>query len=131
MMLGTKNLMIACQLIISFVLFTSYAYTEDSQRSLFWVKNMSCGRCIAKIDAKLKTLDGYEGMLVNLDKCMVVVDHKQILTDSQIAEAVTSAGYPARAASETEYDNLAVLSSESSGWRSPSGGFLGWLLSKL
>ena len=128
MMLGTKKLIAACLLFISFIFFSALTGAEDSQRTFFKVNNLSCGACTAKIDAKLKTFDGYIAMLVNLDKGLVAVNHRQSLTDSEISEAITSTGYPARVASESEYDQQESISSESPGWISPNDGFFARLL---
>jgi len=67
-------------------------------------------------------------MLANVDKGLVVVDHRQKLTDNKISKAITSIGYPTKAASKSEYNIKKSLSSESPGWRSPSNGFLSWIL---
>jgi copper chaperone CopZ len=122
-MLGNKSLIIACLLIMSFIFFNAFAWAEDSRRTFFKVNNLSCGICIGKINTKLQTFDGYLKMLANIDKGLVVVDHRQNLTDSEISEAITSIGYPAKKASESEYDQQRSLSSESPGWRDPSDGF--------
>ncbi|MBT3224721.1 MAG: heavy-metal-associated domain-containing protein [Deltaproteobacteria bacterium] len=128
MILKKQILYIACLLSLSFVLFTSVTLAEDSRRTCFKVDNMSCGYCIAKINNKLKTFDGYVDILVNLDQGLVMVDHRQDLTDSQIAEAVTSIGYPARVAFASEYDQQATISSNSPGWRAGSDSFLAKLM---
>lgn len=122
-MFGTKNLIVACLLFISFIFFSAPTWAEDSRRTFFKVNNLSCGACIGRIHAKLKTFDGYIRMLSNIDKGLVAVDHRQNLTDSEISEALTSIGYPAKVASESEYDQQRSISSKSPGWRSPSDGF--------
>jgi copper chaperone CopZ len=127
-MLGEKKLLIPCLLIIALIFFCTPTWAEDSRRTFFKVGNLSCGVCLGKIDAKLKIFDGYISMLANFDKGLVAVDHQQNLTDSEISEAITSIGYPAKVASESEYDQHSSISSESPGWRSPSDGFLSRIL---
>ena len=119
----TKKLIAACLLIVSILFFSTLTWAKDSRRTVFKVSNLSCGACTGKIDAKLKTYEGYIGMLANIDKGLVVVDHGQSLTNKQIAEAITSIGYPAKVASESEYDLPESISSESPGWISPKDGF--------
>ena len=128
MKLEKKIFKIAVPLFMLFILLGSIAGAEDSRRTCFKVDNMSCGYCIAKINNKLKTYDGYVDILVNLDQGLVIVDHRQDLTDSQITEAVTSIGYPARVAFASEYDQQATISSDSPGWRAGSDSFLAKLL---
>lgn len=127
-MLRTKNLRAACLLFIAFIFFSSLIRAEDSERTFFKVNNLSCGACMGKINTRLKTFNGYIGMLANLDKGLVAVDHRQNLTHSEISEAITSLGYPAKVASETEYDQQNSISSESPEWRSPKDGFFSRLL---
>ena len=129
-MLGKKYLMIAYLLLISFILFITYTHTraEDSNRTLFRVNNLSCGVCVGKIDAKLKSFDGYIRLLANTDQGLVAIDHQQNLTDSKISEAITSLGYPTKVAAESEFDQYSSVSSESPGWRSPSDNLFNWIL---
>ena len=127
-MLEKKIFKIAGPLFMLFILISSFAGAEDSQRTFFKVDNMSCGYCIAKINNKLKTFDGFVDILVNLDQGLVIVDHRQDLTDIQTAEAVTSIGYPARVAIASEYDQQATISSDSPGWRAGSDSFLAKLM---
>jgi len=123
-----KNLTVVCLLFISIIFFSALTRAEDSERTFFKVNNLSCGSCLGKINAKLKTFDGYIGMLTNLDKGLVAIDHRQRLTHSEISEAITSIGYPAKVASESEYDQQGSISSESPGWKSPNDGFFARLL---
>jgi copper chaperone CopZ len=127
-MLGKKSLITACLLFISIIIFSALIWADDSSRTFFKVNNLSCGFCITKINTKLKTFDGYIRMLANFDKGLVAVDHRQNLTDSEISEAITSIGYPAKVASESEYDQQRSLSSKAPGWTSPTDGFFNRLL---
>jgi len=115
-------------LILAIHFFSLPSSAEESHRTFFKVDNLSCGACISKINAKLKTFKGYISLLVNLDQGLVAVDHTQNLTDGKIAEAITAHGYPALVASESEYVRHGSVSSESPGWRSPSDGVLDRIL---
>lgn len=128
MISGAKILRIACLLFIWFIFFSAPAWAEDLRRTVFKVNNLSCGVCVGKINAKLKTFEGYIRMLSNIDKGLVAVDHRQNLGDSKISEAITSLGYPAKVASEYEYDQHRSVTSESPGWRSPSDSILSRIL---
>ena len=123
MMITKKNLIITCLPIITLIFFSTLTRAEDLRRTFFKVNNLSCGTCTGKIDAKLKTFDGYTGMLANVDKGLVAVDHSQNLTESEISEAITSIGYPAKKAFGSEYDQQRSLSSKSPGWISPDDSF--------
>ena len=123
-----KSVLMSSFLFVFFIIFNLSAGAEDSLRSVFIVDNISCGSCIRKIDAKLKILKGYRGMLANIDKKMVIVDHKTILRDVEITVAMTSIGKPARLALKSEYDRQKTVSMESKGWRSPSDGFIAKIL---
>ena len=122
-LLKKKSLIITCILFIPLILSDSHGWAEDSNQTVFKVNNLSCGGCVSKINTKLKTLDGYIRMLANFDEGLVAVDHSKNLKDREISDAITSLGYPAKTASESEYDQHEPLSSESPGWKSPSDGF--------
>ena len=127
-MLGEKSLILTCLLYISLIFCSVPACAEESYRTIFKVDNLSCGGCVGKINAKLKKFDGYIGMLANFDKGLVAVDHRQNLSESEISDAITSLGYPAKVASESEQDQQGSLSSELPGWKSPSDGFFARIL---
>ncbi len=124
MLFKKKILIIICHLLVSLLLFGSQSHAEESLRTLYNVSNMSCGSCVIKIDHKLKSFEGYVGLLANVKKGLVAVDHKPALTDEEITEAMTAIGYPAEAAADDEIEQLYALSSESPGWRSPSKGLM-------
>jgi hypothetical protein len=74
-MSGLNEAAISQELSISFIFFSAPAWAEDSRRTFFKVNNLSCGVCIGKINAKLKTFEGYIRMMANIDKGLVAVDH--------------------------------------------------------
>ena len=127
-MLDKMSLVITCLLVILLILSDSHSQAEDSKQTLFKVNNLSCGGCVSKINTKLKTLDGYIRMLANFDEGLVAVDHSKNLKDREISDAITSLGYPAKRASESEHDQYEPLSSESPGWKSQSEGFFDRIL---
>ena len=128
MMIAEKNLIIISLVFIALIFFSTLTRAEDSQRTFFKVNNLSCGACSGKIDAKLKTFGGYKGMLANVDRGLVAVEHSQNLAESEICEAITSIGYPARVAFGSEYNQHRLLSSDSPGWISPADSFFARLL---
>jgi len=121
-------LLIAGMLISALLFFSPPSSAEESHRTIFKVGNLSCGACIGKINAKLKSFEGYISLLANTDQGLVLIDHRQYLTDGKIAEAITALGYPAQAASATEFDRHSSVSSESPGWRSPTSSFFSRIL---
>ena len=127
-MLGNKSMILPCLLFISLLFIDTLCLADDSCRTVFKVSNLSCGGCISKINAELKKHDGYIGVKVNFDNGLVAVDHRQNLTDHEIRKAITSLGYPAKVAPETEYNQQELLSSEPPGWKSPSDSFWGKIL---
>ena len=128
MVSGSKKLVIFGLIFIALVFFCARSRAGDSFRTVFKVRNLSCGACLGKIENRLKTFDGYIGMLANFDLGLVVVDHRDNLTGNQIAVAITSSGYPAKVASESESAQYSTVSSESTGWKSPEDGVFAWIM---
>ena len=123
MLLRKKRLIYFYLLFIFSTVFSPLASAENIRRTFFVVDNLSCGSCLIKIDRNLKTLDGYIGMLANLNKKLMAIDHNESLKESRILEAITILGYSASLASESEYDHQKTVSTKTSGWRSPTEGF--------
>ncbi len=72
------------------------AFAEDIKRTTFSVPNLVCASCLSRIEIEVKSLVGSIGMISNLQKRMVIVDHKLFLGEKEIAKAITNIGYPAR-----------------------------------
>ena len=123
-----KSAIIAWLSVLSLISFASLTLADDSRRTVFKVSKLSCGFCVSKIEAKLKTLEGYVGMLANIDKGLILVDHGPHPTEKEISEAITSIGYPARVASESDFDLEATITSDSPGWKNPSKGIVARIL---
>ena len=128
MMVGKKSQIIICLLFISLIFSDAPTLAEDLGRTVFKVSNLSCGGCVGKINAELEKHAGYIGMKANFDKGLVAIDHGQNLTDLEICRTITSLGYPTKVASESEYDQQELLSSDPPGWKSPSDGFFARIL---
>ncbi len=99
-------------IIISFTFTISIQGAEPVQRSILRVDQLSCGSCLYRINAQLKTLSGYLGMEANLRRGLVAVDHRVSLESETISKAITSIGYPARVLSESKIKDNASLFSE-------------------
>ena len=84
--------------------------------------------CLGKIDARLKSFDGYILMLANIEKGLLAVAHRRYLNVGRISKAITALGYPAEVASEAEHRQPLPLSSEFPSWISPSKGIIFRLL---
>ena len=77
------------------------AFAGDIKRTTLLVSNLVCVSCLSRIEIELKSLVGTIGMIYNLQKRIVIVDHKLFLGEKEIAGAITSIGYPARIISTT------------------------------
>jgi len=77
------------------------AVASDIKRTTLLVSNLVCLSCLARIEIQLKSLVGTIGMIFNLRKRIVTVDHKLFLGEKEIAGAITNIGYPARIISTT------------------------------
>ena len=77
------------------------AIAGDIKRTTLLVSNLVCVSCLSRIEIELKSLVGTIGMISNLEKRIVIVDHKLFLGEKEIAGAITSIGYPARIISTT------------------------------
>jgi len=72
------------------------AFAEDIKRTTLLVSNLVCVSCLSRIEIEVKSLVGSIGMISNLQKRKVIVDHKLFLGEKEIAKAITNIGYPAR-----------------------------------
>ncbi len=97
-------------LILVFLSTTSPARGEAIQRTILNVEKLTCGYCLSQINAKMQTIDGYIGMGANLGRALVGIDHRLTLESGEIAEAITSVGYPASVISESEIDEIEAFS---------------------
>ena len=77
------------------------AFAGDIKRTTLLVSNLVCVSCLSRIEIELKSLVGTIGMISNLRKRIVTVDHKLFLGEKEIAGAITNIGYPARIISTT------------------------------
>jgi len=77
------------------------AFAGDIKRTTLLVSNLACLSCLARIEIEVKSLVGTIGMISNLRKRIVTVDHKLFLGEKEIAGAITNIGYPARIISTT------------------------------
>lgn len=78
------------------LLLAGAAAATDLNRTNFQVDKLSCGSCLSKIEAELKTIPGAIGMQADLRNGLVTVDHSSTLAEKEIASAITGLGYPAR-----------------------------------
>ena len=69
---------------------------EKLERSLFKVEKMTCDACAAKIYNRLTQLDGVEGLLINIEKALIAVEHSETLTIDAIMSAMADIDKPAR-----------------------------------
>lgn len=72
------------------------ATEEQVGRTTLAVERITCGACLRVIDAELRKVPGILGMTADLPTRTVTVDHDQEITPTEVAAAITAAGYPAR-----------------------------------
>ncbi len=77
------------------------AIAGDIKRTTLLVSNLVCVSCLSRIEIEVKSLVGTIGMISNLKKRIVIVDHKLFLGEKEIAKAITGIGYPAKIISTT------------------------------
>ncbi|MBW2249419.1 MAG: heavy-metal-associated domain-containing protein [Deltaproteobacteria bacterium] len=86
------------------------AFAGDIKRTTLLVSNLVCVSCLSRIEIEVKSLVGTIGMVSNLQKRIVTVDHKLFLGEKEIAEAITGIGYPARIISTTNLTKSKAVS---------------------
>jgi copper chaperone CopZ len=69
---------------------------KDLLATTLEVSRLSCGSCLATIEAELRKFDGMVEMQGDLFKGQVVVGHTPELTPEKIAAVITDLGYPAK-----------------------------------
>ena len=72
------------------------AFAGNIKRTTLLVSNLVCVSCLVRIEIEVKSLVGTIGMISNLGKRIVIVDHKLFLGEKEIAGAITGIGYPAK-----------------------------------
>ena len=77
---------------------TTVATLSNQARAIIAVKGMTCSGCISQIKASLADLDGIGDVDVDLKNGQVTVTYDSTKLDdtSQIAAAITAAGYPSK-----------------------------------
>jgi Cu+-exporting ATPase len=76
--------------------------SQASDEAAFDVSDMSCASCVAHVEKAVEALPGVDDCRVNLARGRAVVRFDpQRVEKSQIADAITASGYPARAAGDS------------------------------
>ncbi|WP_299637828.1 heavy metal translocating P-type ATPase [uncultured Ruegeria sp.] len=77
----------------------------------FQVQGMSCASCVGRVERALKDVPGVDAASVNLASESVQVDFRDPADKAAIADALNSAGYPARTAEVTlDIQNMSCAS---------------------
>jgi copper chaperone CopZ len=92
----TRHCMRVAVLGVLFATLPLDALAAGLNRTILEVKSLNCGFCLSKINAALADLDGFAGMSADLYQREVVIDHQPTLSGSDLSEAVTALGYPAK-----------------------------------
>ncbi len=119
-MTGKAKMLMAGILITLF--FAAAANAEVIQRTVLRVENMTCGYCLSQIDKKLNGYDGMMGMRANLRRGIVAVDHQSPLEGGDVADAITSLGYPASIIAQSEVEEEKAFSASSANRYGGCGG---------
>lgn len=101
----------ASGMLVLFFLTVSNGLAGQLSRTVMKVSKLSCGACLAQINAELKKLPEFDGMGSNLGQGIVAVDHKPALEAKKIAAVITGLGYPARVVREMRIDEKQAFSS--------------------
>lgn len=97
---------------------------QGLKRTVFKVDQMTCGACAAKVYNRLIKLEGFKGLLVNIDKQMIAVDHWETLAPETIIAAMAGIGKPARRLPVSETGSTKGISGTTPGWRQQSDSLL-------
>ncbi len=97
---------------------------EKLKRSLFKVEQMTCNACVSKVYNRLMKLDGYEGMLVNIEKKLIAVDHQEKLMPDSILSAMAEINKPANPIQPSRIASSTSISATMPGWQKQSDGWL-------
>ncbi len=93
--MSSKKLFFFCLLFVGLLAVQVGAGEQVQQKSIFTVERLSCGSCLATIEASLRPLAGYVGMDADIGRGLVGVVHEEGLAAGRIAETISAAGYPA------------------------------------
>lgn len=72
-------------------------YPAETRQARLMIDGMNCASCVGRIERVLASLPGVAGAQVNLATQSAVVTVADVTPDATLAQAVTQAGYPARA----------------------------------
>jgi copper chaperone CopZ len=117
---GKAKMIVAAILLTIF--FAAAANADLIQRTVLRVEKMTCGYCLSQIDKKLNGFDGMVGMRANLRRGIVAVDHQPPLEGGDVADAITSLGYPASIIAQSEIEEEKAFSASSAGQYGGCGG---------
>jgi hypothetical protein len=111
MKLDTRNT--STSLLILFFVFTGpNVFAENTIRTILQVSNLPCGNNLIRLDARLKGIHGYNGMIVDSCEGLVSVDHYSSLDAKKLTVVFTRLGYPATIVRVNRVDEDSVQSSE-------------------
>ena len=111
MKLDTRNT--STSLLILFFVFTGpNVFAENTIRTILQISNLPCGNNLIRLDARLKGIHGYNGMIVDSCEGLVSVYHYASLDAKKLAAMFTRLGYAARIVRIKRMDEDSVQSSE-------------------
>jgi hypothetical protein len=99
-------------LILFFVFAGPNVFAENNIRTTLQVSNLPCGNNLIRLDARLKGIHGYNGMIVDSCEGLVSVDHYSSLDAKKLTVVFTRLGYPATTVRVNRVDEDSVKSSE-------------------
>jgi len=97
---------------------------EKLERSLFKVEKMTCAACAAKIYNRLTQLDGVEGLLINIEKALIAVEHSETLAIDAIMSAMAEIDKPAKPVTASQIGAPDGVTETLPGWQRKSDGWL-------
>lgn len=57
------------------------------------VEGMSCSHCVRAVETEIGRISGVRDVKVNLEKKTVIVEHDDLVSNEDIAEAISEAGF--------------------------------------
>nr|MBF0221492.1 heavy-metal-associated domain-containing protein [Desulfobulbaceae bacterium] len=98
------------------------AKAQGVQRTTLLVENLVCGSCLSLIEANLKKIPGVLGMSADFQAKTIIADHTLRISGADLAEALSSMGYPAALSSQEVVEGTQVAKFSNSFARCGVGG---------
>lgn len=100
-------------MVVAWLFYPAASGSANAALAEYQIEKMTCGSCVSKIEKALSDLDGFGSVEINLtsNRGRVIYDPATI-NSQQIAEVMTTAGYPAKLRLELDPQEYTALQQE-------------------